>query len=105
MFLVQLMVAADYVPLEQAPDGFDGMGMHVAAHPLLRFVVNGLMLGVAKIDTLIHWRKVRIDALRIRRNVLLQKVANRFSIDTLSTFNRSGPPHSITPMIVVLFPV
>src|SRR5580658_6374603 len=43
IFLADVVVCADDSALEQGPEAFDVVGMHFAAHVLMRFVVNRIV--------------------------------------------------------------
>src|SRR5260370_41704474 len=80
MLLAKLMVAADDAAFEQAPNAFDAIRMNVSAYPFLSFVIDRLMVCVARINAIIDRGEIGIDTLGFRAGILLKKVGYRFSI-------------------------
>lgn len=64
MFHTELVVRADDCPIQQTPDGFDGVGMNVATDPFLGGVVDCLMDRVLIPDAVITGVGVGVDRYR-----------------------------------------
>ncbi len=64
------MIGAYNRTLKEAPRRFDGVGVHIAAHPFLGAVVYRLMLGIAVLDFLIGGVLISVDFLSSREPLL-----------------------------------
>lgn len=58
-----LVIGAHQGALEQAPDALYGVGMHLAVDPFLDAVVDGLVLGVGVLNSVVGAPVVGIDSL------------------------------------------
>ena len=74
MLHADLMVRADDRPFQEAPDAFNAVRMNVAMHPLLRAMVDRLVLGVRVGDTFVARMLIGVDVLRLRGRRLVDEV-------------------------------
>jgi len=79
MLLADLMVGTHDRPLEQAPDAFNGVGMHLAPHPFLLGVIDGQMLRIMIADALVRHPFIRNDLFRVGRCELLNEATKLLS--------------------------
>src|SRR6516164_5856326 len=80
MFLAKLMITPYYRPFEKAPNAFDTVRTNVAANPLLRAMIDSVVLHATEINGIECRCRVRINALRLRAGSLAQEVTDRPSI-------------------------
>src|SRR3990172_2520460 len=83
MLCAELVVAPDDRPLEEAPNAFHAVCVHVGADPFLDVVVNRLMTGVLVSDALVGRPRVGVDGLSVVGDHGLDKAMQRLLVVAL----------------------
>src|SRR5262245_56652836 len=69
-----LMVGPDDGPLQEAEYAFDRIGVDIATNVFLHAVIDGRMLGVGILDSLVGRILISVDVLRVAGGCLLHKL-------------------------------
>jgi len=79
MLLADLMIGTHNRPLEQTPDAFNGVCMHLAAYPFLLGMVDGQMLRIMIANALVRYPFVRHDLFGVSGCELLNEALKLLS--------------------------
>ena len=106
MFQTDFVIRTDDGALQQAPDAFHAVRMHVAVDPFFRAVVDRAVFGVRVANAFVSRMLVRVDRLCLRLGILMNEgvklftvhVANHFETDFPMTFHGSNNGHFVLPV-------
>lgn len=73
----ELVVRTDHGAVEEAPNGFDGVGMNLSAYPFVGVVVDVLVLGVGVPDAPVGAQRVGVDRFGVRAYNVAQEAVEQ----------------------------